>query len=515
MFRREWRQQILVLALLTVAVAAAIASVTIAYNAGAPDDAEFGSASYLLRFDGTDPRSARGGTRLRQEVVRDDRGDRLPLDRCPRQRRQRGVPRPGAARHLRERAPRTPPGQLPGGSTAGSRHRRCRRPPRARARGHADPRWTSADRRRHRREPASPDRRVRPGLAGIRGSARHRHAAGRRGRRIDRPLSCQSAGRPVRLVRVRVTGEERPADGRAGDVLGGHRLPASGLAGRGRGLRRHRTATNPPARDACRDRRDAEAPATRAADERRRRRRHRRGAWDSRRSGALVRGPPDPRDRVRPPHRPSQPALDAACARHPRRNARRHRRRLVAGAGGHPHPGHTRPLCTTPEAEARTSFGNAGRPVDRGRRVQPRVRRPHQQAPDRGRASGDDTRHACSSALWRSASSPGPAVTSQSLHAWRYGISRAIRPVPGLHSPRSPSPSASQPRSSSPRQQKRSRRTNGWPPSPRTSPTGKSGSTPVERETLSSSRCRSRRLPSLQEVLRAFANSPQVSVRPS
>jgi putative ABC transport system permease protein len=61
MFRREWRQQILVLALLTVAVAAAIASVTIAYNAGAPDDAEFGSASYLLRFDGTDPRTLEAG----------------------------------------------------------------------------------------------------------------------------------------------------------------------------------------------------------------------------------------------------------------------------------------------------------------------------------------------------------------------------------------------------------------------------------------------------------------------
>ena len=32
MFRREWRQQILVTALLTVAVAAAISSVTVAYN---------------------------------------------------------------------------------------------------------------------------------------------------------------------------------------------------------------------------------------------------------------------------------------------------------------------------------------------------------------------------------------------------------------------------------------------------------------------------------------------------
>jgi putative ABC transport system permease protein len=56
LFRREWRQQLLVLALLTVAVAAAIASVTIAYNSSPTDDAEFGSASHLLRFDGADPR---------------------------------------------------------------------------------------------------------------------------------------------------------------------------------------------------------------------------------------------------------------------------------------------------------------------------------------------------------------------------------------------------------------------------------------------------------------------------
>jgi putative ABC transport system permease protein len=55
LFRREWRQQILVLALLTLAVAAAIASVTIAYNSSPTDDAEFGSANHLLRFDGADP----------------------------------------------------------------------------------------------------------------------------------------------------------------------------------------------------------------------------------------------------------------------------------------------------------------------------------------------------------------------------------------------------------------------------------------------------------------------------
>ena len=61
MFRREWRQQILVIALLTVAVAAAIGSVTIAYNSGPADDAEFGSANHLLRFDGTDPRTLEAG----------------------------------------------------------------------------------------------------------------------------------------------------------------------------------------------------------------------------------------------------------------------------------------------------------------------------------------------------------------------------------------------------------------------------------------------------------------------
>jgi putative ABC transport system permease protein len=61
LFRREWRQQILVLGLLTLAVAAAIASVTIAYNSGPTDDAELGSASQLLRFDGADPRRLQAG----------------------------------------------------------------------------------------------------------------------------------------------------------------------------------------------------------------------------------------------------------------------------------------------------------------------------------------------------------------------------------------------------------------------------------------------------------------------
>ncbi len=67
MFRREWRQQILVIALLVVAVAAAIASVTIAYNSGAADDAEFGSANHLLRLDGADPSRLEAGLAATRE----------------------------------------------------------------------------------------------------------------------------------------------------------------------------------------------------------------------------------------------------------------------------------------------------------------------------------------------------------------------------------------------------------------------------------------------------------------
>ncbi len=57
MFRREWRQQVLVVALLTVAVAAAIGSITLVYNTSPAFDGEFGSARGLLMFDGSDPQA--------------------------------------------------------------------------------------------------------------------------------------------------------------------------------------------------------------------------------------------------------------------------------------------------------------------------------------------------------------------------------------------------------------------------------------------------------------------------
>jgi putative ABC transport system permease protein len=67
MVRREWRQQILVTALLTLAVAAAIGSVTVAYNSGATDDAEHGSANHLIRLDGADPQRLEAGLAAARE----------------------------------------------------------------------------------------------------------------------------------------------------------------------------------------------------------------------------------------------------------------------------------------------------------------------------------------------------------------------------------------------------------------------------------------------------------------
>ena len=61
MFRREWRQQLLVVTLLTVAVTGAIGSITIASNAVPADDGDFGSANLVLTFDGSDPQRLQAG----------------------------------------------------------------------------------------------------------------------------------------------------------------------------------------------------------------------------------------------------------------------------------------------------------------------------------------------------------------------------------------------------------------------------------------------------------------------
>src|SRR5580692_53796 len=52
LLRREWRQQILVLALLALTVGAAAFGVAAAYNVASLPNPQFGSASYLLQFGG-------------------------------------------------------------------------------------------------------------------------------------------------------------------------------------------------------------------------------------------------------------------------------------------------------------------------------------------------------------------------------------------------------------------------------------------------------------------------------
>ena len=59
--RREWRQQLLVITLLTVAVAAAVGSITVAYNTVPADNSDFGSANMVLNFDGSDPDKLQAG----------------------------------------------------------------------------------------------------------------------------------------------------------------------------------------------------------------------------------------------------------------------------------------------------------------------------------------------------------------------------------------------------------------------------------------------------------------------
>jgi putative ABC transport system permease protein len=58
LFRREWRQQLLVLALLAVAVAVTILGTAIAINTPPPLNPGFGTANHLLSIPGTDPHLA-------------------------------------------------------------------------------------------------------------------------------------------------------------------------------------------------------------------------------------------------------------------------------------------------------------------------------------------------------------------------------------------------------------------------------------------------------------------------
>jgi putative ABC transport system permease protein len=66
LFRREWRQQLLVLALITAAVAATTVGAAVATGTPSSPEATFGTASYLVTFPGSDPHLAAGIAAIRK-----------------------------------------------------------------------------------------------------------------------------------------------------------------------------------------------------------------------------------------------------------------------------------------------------------------------------------------------------------------------------------------------------------------------------------------------------------------
>ena len=72
LFRREWRQQLLILALVVVAVAATVVGAAVATNTPAPADFGFGTAGDMATFQGRVPHLAADVARLQQRFGRVD-----------------------------------------------------------------------------------------------------------------------------------------------------------------------------------------------------------------------------------------------------------------------------------------------------------------------------------------------------------------------------------------------------------------------------------------------------------
>jgi putative ABC transport system permease protein len=72
LFRREWRQQLLILALVTVATAATVVGAAVAADSPPPADAGFGTAQWAATFTGSDPHLTSDLAALEQRVGRTD-----------------------------------------------------------------------------------------------------------------------------------------------------------------------------------------------------------------------------------------------------------------------------------------------------------------------------------------------------------------------------------------------------------------------------------------------------------
>ncbi len=66
LFRREWRQQVLVLALMTVAVATALFSAAFGYNFPRTEEALFGAAQQRTTFNASEPQATADTAAARQ-----------------------------------------------------------------------------------------------------------------------------------------------------------------------------------------------------------------------------------------------------------------------------------------------------------------------------------------------------------------------------------------------------------------------------------------------------------------
>ena len=160
-FRREWRQQLLVLALISVAVTATIVGSAVATNTPPPATAGFGTAQDAAAFAGNDPRLGaeiatlqaplRQGRRHREQDAAGSRlGQYLPA----------ACPEPERPLRPTDAVPRFRP--LPDGNRPGRRHAWRRIGFQPQGRRHLESRRRISESCRHRREPTEPPRRVRP-----------------------------------------------------------------------------------------------------------------------------------------------------------------------------------------------------------------------------------------------------------------------------------------------------------------------------------------------------------------
>ena len=252
LLRREWRQQILVLALLTLTVAAAAFSVSAAYNVASLPGPQFGSANHLLQFGGTNPKALTADIAAARKAF----GTIQVIGR-----RIAAIPGSAQTVEFRAESPHGPysgpmlaltQGHYPSGAGQVAVTSQIAQTLQLRI-GSPLSLDGSPDRDRHRGESQRPERPVRPRLAlGRRPAAVGDGAAERQPgplrrlpRRIPRPAGVAGAG------------GQHPGSRRRRHARRCHGPAAPGRPGRRRGLRRYRRASPAPARHARRRRSDA------------------------------------------------------------------------------------------------------------------------------------------------------------------------------------------------------------------------------------------------------------------